>query len=360
MRFGLVAVVLSLVMAGGGIASASTSGTLADSTGACPSGATAVSPSTTEALADGGHSYHYDLNGTSSTLRVPPSSLSLVSASATQLSYYNLPPRPDATSGSSALGYSLTDWLNFINKITWPSNMCSWDGLRSAAATSQPVGQPSPGSSAGNRTFLNWSGIVNNSNTYDQAQGTITEPSTSTYPCNQPSSAAYWVGMGGYYSGNLVQDGSISLPNGDYLWYEYLGAGGTINLTTVPGAVNPGDKIYMKIVQGGATTGFTVSDMTTGTFLGMNSNVPADYDGSSAEHIAERITENGNLTDLQRWNPGSVVWTSSNSHIAYGNDIFLNGPYDSVNMVDNGGSLLASMGAPIQADSIKDTWVRCN
>lgn len=306
----------------------------------CPAGAEVIKAESVQVQPDGSRVVGYA--GGTTIVRQPPAGFDPRRATAAQLRAFQLPARPAAGSATAR------SWTDFAARLRpdRAEHMCRFPHVTSRPAS--PVGAPGGGY---------WAGKINTSHTYDAAQGDIVEPSTATTPCTRQNDVVNWVGLGGYGSSKLVQAGTWSAGNGgDYVWHESLPSEPSL---ITQGTVSAGDRIHMRVSYAYPYFSWSFADYTTGQSWSGTAYKPNDYYGGTAEHITERPLYSGVPAQLRRFNPGAVVWTSSNSHITGGSYILLNGPYISVDMIDGNGQLLARSEAPLAADSFKDTWVRC-
>ena len=146
----------------------------------------------------------------------------------------------------------------------------------------------------------NWSGYAATAgtSTFNDVTGTWKIP-TATCTIGQESSAAVWVGLGGYAPNSqyLEQTGSSSdcTANGKpsyYIWYELVEPTPTNASVTVKLKVNPGDTVTSSVVATTGTILVQVKDRTRKTSF--TKKLPmATPDLSSAEWIVEAPSECG-------------------------------------------------------------------
>ncbi len=142
----------------------------------------------------------------------------------------------------------------------------------------------------------NWSGYAAISTdpavptAFTDATATWQEPK-STCTANRRSSAAFWVGLGGYdpSATSLEQlgtaadcDGSTRAPV-DYAWWELVPAPSV----RIPLKIRPGDTITAAVLVHGQTIVFSLKDVTHGTRFSKVVNATQALDTTSAEWIAE-------------------------------------------------------------------------
>lgn len=141
-------------------------------------------------LPDGGTEYDYIVAGHLLAYRIPPATLSLAQASANQLAYYGLPPRPTDPA-------RLQDWTVMMSKVHLV--------IPPVALARMPIGFTTTYG-----TSQNWAGYVTTSasrTTYTVAEGKWNVLDISgNQPCTN-NAVATWVGLGGDYTGDLAQTG---------------------------------------------------------------------------------------------------------------------------------------------------------
>jgi hypothetical protein len=142
---------------------------------------------------------------------------------------------------------------------------------------------------------LNWAGYaVTPGSGITAVTGTFTVPTAGEVP---PGFSASWAGIGGYSTSDLIQAGvsENSAVTGEVLggqynaWYEILPASET-EISGCSGdvpscAVNPGDKITVKISNAGGDT-WDISLTDAGNWS-WSTSLSYDSSGSSAEWIQE-------------------------------------------------------------------------
>ena len=191
----------------------------------------------------------------------------------------------------------------------------------------------------------NWSGYADDSsagNTYSQVTGNWTEPSVSC--TSQMSVAAFWVGIDGYSSDSVEQDGTIAECYGGtayyYTWWEMYPS----NVVQLAGvSVSPGDSISASVVTTGASDTLTVTDSTNPASSFSTTQSCSDCADSSAEWIAEAPTGSSGVSPL----PDFGTWTVTGATVTSGStsggiSAF---PDDDITMVDSSGNSQSLPGA---------------
>jgi len=192
--------------------------------------------------------------------------------------------------------------------------------LGGAVAVAAAVAAPT----AGIDVSSNWSGyavtgvgstatVASTSMSFSDVTGTWTQPAATCTP-GQSTSAAIWVGLGGYTVGSnsLEQTGTSADCNGAgkatyYAWYELVPAASV----TLKLKIFPGDKITSTVLINGTDVVVQVKNRTRHTFFSKHLQM-ATPDLSSAEWIAEAPSEctvTGFCRTVPLTNFGSVTFS---------------------------------------------------
>ena len=131
----------------------------------------------------------------------------------------------------------------------------------------------------------NWSGYADLGKPFTKVSGTWTEP---TGTCGSGTSlAAFWVGIDGFSSDSVEQDGTIIECDGGtafyFDWWELF----PTNAVQVVNSVNPGDTITSSVSRSGTNYTLTVTDSTTPSDSFTTTQSCTSCVNSSAEWIAE-------------------------------------------------------------------------
>jgi peptidase A4-like protein len=139
----------------------------------------------------------------------------------------------------------------------------------------------------------------------------------STCTVNRLSSAAFWVGLGGYdsSSSSLEQlgtgadcDGNSRVPT-YYAWWELVPAASV----KIPLKINAGDTISAAVLVTGQTIRFSLKDLTRGTRFSKVMTPAQELDTASAEWIAEAPSDcssSGRCRPVPLTNFGRVTFSS--------------------------------------------------
>jgi len=292
-----------------------------------------------------------------------------------ELASLGYPVRPDAVQEPEA-------YATWLRMVTTPTTMVQSHTVAQAGRTHAPA-PPSPikpGNLPQSTSFLNWSGFAVYQDgrvldpvplkPYVVVSGEWVVPSVTGEP-NVQDDSAFWVGMDGFNTGDVLQDGteqqafSINIIGVQfsitsyYGWAEFfpLYEQRITNFTVRPGdhmlgVVWMADSAGTPSVSG--TTGICyLQNLTTGigTFSYIAPPPGTVFTGSTAEWIMERPTVNGAFTDLSDYSAASMF--NAYATRTDGTTVNASGNTNSVNiaMVDNGWKPMSEV-APIS-----DTWM---
>jgi hypothetical protein len=200
----------------------------------------------------------------------------------------------------------------------------------------------------------NWSGYADTGSGFNHVSGSWTEPGAS---CTSATSlAAFWVGIDGYSSGTVEQDGTlIECYEGaayQYSWWEMYP---TNDIQVVGESVAAGDSISASVVRSGDSYTLQVTDSTNPANSFSTTQSCSDCANSSAEWIAEAPSGSSGVYPLSDFG----TWTLSSAAVANGGATQVISSYsdDEITMVDNSGNVEAQPGPLNSAgNSFSDTW----
>ncbi|MGH3167758.1 MAG: G1 family glutamic endopeptidase [Trebonia sp.] len=188
----------------------------------------------------------------------------------------------------------------------------------------------------------NWSGYADTGSSFSKVSASWTEPAGS---CGLGESlAAFWVGIDGYNSSSVEQDGTmIECYLGTeymYTWWEMYP---TNSVQTVGSTVAAGDKITASVVRTGTSYALKVTDSTHPADSFSTTQSCSSCTNASAEWIAEAPSGTFGvypLTDFGTWNAtgASVTKGSTAGTIS-------SFPDDEITMADDLGLTQAQPGA---------------
>lgn len=272
---------------------------------------------------------------------------------ASDLAMRGYPARPDQAQTPKAYD----TWLRAVTK---PSKFVPAVQTARAGVTHKrdPI-------TAGTATSSNWSGyeLRGPAGSYVAVQGNWNVPTVS-YEANQHVYSAYWVGLDGDGTSDLVQAGTEQeITNINFLffnftftsyyaWTEFLPQQPTEQVVS-NFTVNPGDEMSVSVSMGGnfilpylsGPDGiFLIENVTRGEYTAISTpRGSTTVGGSEAEWIMERPTVGGSLPDLANyhlafmWNASALSaktynWVNYNSAaneaiFMYNNNDLLSGVY---------------------------------
>jgi Peptidase A4 family len=199
----------------------------------------------------------------------------------------------------------------------------------------------------------NWSGYADTGTTFSTATGNWTEPSVS---CSggRTSYAAFWVGIDGFTSGSVEQDGTLAECSGGrafyFSWWEMYP---TNAIQVVGSSVQPGDGISASVVRSGTSYTLKVTDSTHSANSFTTTQSCSSCANSSAEWIAEAPSGSGGVLPLANFHS----WTLSGATVNSG--VIASFADDEITMVDSSGRVKAQPGSLNgSGNGFSVTWVR--
>ena len=210
----------------------------------------------------------------------------------------------------------------------------------------------------------NWSGYADLNQTYDAVRASWTVPTVS---CSSRSSSysAEWIGIDGYSSNTVEQDGSeadcISGSPSYDAWYEMYGdnavnSGYEVELSPSSYPVSHGDAMSASVSVSGSIWTLSISDSTRG----WNFSTQINYSGaaaSSAEWIVERpeiCSFSCQLAALADF--GTVNFTGADASVGSNSSTISGNPDTGLEMVSGSTPLATPGNLDAAGDSFTDTW----
>ncbi|WP_154674041.1 hypothetical protein [Nakamurella lactea] len=282
---------------------------------------------------------------------IPPDGFDPLRADDTELLNFGISPRPTDQS-------MLADWTETMGrfKAAPPISMCESQKSHSVHLS-------------------NWAGVaVTGVSDYRRVAGSARIPHITRTSCGSGSPGeSRWVGIGGYGTSRLIQNGASSYSNGTYQvmqgWWEMLNSGyDTHEMDLVNNPYNEGDLVRFDTYYNSATnkaifnwTSSATGEVATVTFTSIDGHTADQfYDGRAAEWIDERPT--GWLGQLY-WleNFGTAGWGSNRVYRAGQPATYLTAhPYDIIDMYSSH-ELAGVAGAKVAANGdFSDKWLACN
>ena len=255
----------------------------------CPADSVKLTPSFADRTAHGADVYHYVMkSGPGFNSYVPPAGFNPLTAGNPVLSEMNMPARP-------AKGSALTAWKKSMSgyRGTKQPELCEAKTLFSAPAGKHTLPSKGTGAKAAHAGNDHWSGYVDPKGGGYTAVGADWYQTTASNSGN--SAEVTWVGIGGWNSGDLLQDGTTSPGGNNYphAWWEYLG-GKTVDIQTADMTYS-GDTIEAQVYYSTASSGtaqYWVHDDGITVLNERETNINQDYDPSTVEFINERPVPN--------------------------------------------------------------------
>lgn len=190
----------------------------------------------------------------------------------------------------------------------------------------------------------NWSGYADTGSNFSQAAGSWSEPHAS---CSRGTSyAAFWVGIDGYSSNSVEQDGTLiecfQRTAFQYSWWEMYP---TNDIQVVGQSVAAGDSISASVLRSGNTYTLSVTDSTHSANSFTTMQTCSGCANSSAEWIAEApcCTSSGGILPLANFG----TWTDSGATVTEGSTSGVISSFtdDEITMIDNSGLVKAQPGS---------------
>jgi hypothetical protein len=190
----------------------------------------------------------------------------------------------------------------------------------------------------------NWSGYADTGSNFSSVTGSWREPSVS---CSRSTTyAAFWVGIDGYSSDSVEQDGTFIECYGgtayQYSWWEMYP---TNDIQTVGDTVAAGDSISASVVRSGDNYTLNVTDSTHTANSFTTTQSCSGCANSSAEWIAEApcCTNSGGILPLANFG----TWSESGATVTEGSTSGVISSFtdDEITMIDNSDRVKAQPGA---------------
>jgi hypothetical protein len=204
----------------------------------------------------------------------------------------------------------------------------------------------------------NWSGYADTGSPFSQVAGHWTEPTAS---CTGTTAlAAFWVGIDGFSSGSVEQDGTLIECYGghayQYSWWEMYP---TNAIQVVGSSVAAGDSITASVVRSGTSYVLKVTDSTHSANSFSTTQGCSSCANSSAEWIAEAPSGSAGIYPLAHFS----TWTDSSSTVTKGSTSGVISSFtdDEITMVNSSGAIKAQPGSlNSSGNGFSVTWVRAS
>jgi hypothetical protein len=191
----------------------------------------------------------------------------------------------------------------------------------------------------------NWSGYADTSETFSSVTGSWTEPSAS---CTSATSlAAFWVGIDGYSSDSVEQDGTLIECYRDTAY----------DIQVVGETLSAGDTISASVVRSGTRYTLKVTDSTHTANSFSTTQTCSGCANSSAEWIAEAPSGSSGvepLSDFHSW-----TLTGATASTTAGSGVISTFPDDEITMTNSSSQVKAQPGAlNSSGNGFSVTWDR--
>jgi len=189
----------------------------------------------------------------------------------------------------------------------------------------------------------NWSGYADTGTGFSTVTGSWTQP-TATCSGRTESLAAFWVGIDGYSSDSVEQDGTlVECYRGTAYYYTWWEMYPTNDIQVVGETLKPGDAISASVVRSGTSYTLKVTDSTHTADSFTTTQTCSSCANSSAEWIAEAPSGSSGVYPLSDFG----TWTESGATVTEGSTSGVISSFtdDEITMVDSSGLTKALPGA---------------
>ena len=202
----------------------------------------------------------------------------------------------------------------------------------------------------------NWSGYADTGSGFSTVSGKWKEPSAT---CTSTTSlAAFWVGIDGFNSTTVEQDGTLIECNGGiasyFSWWEMYP---TNAIQVVGSTVAPGDSISASVVRSGTTYTLKLTDSTHPANSFSTIQTCSSCKNTSAEWIAEAPSDSAGILPLAHF----ASWGESGATVTEGTTkgVISSFTDDEITMVDSAGQVKAQPGAlNVSGNGFSVAWKR--
>jgi len=189
----------------------------------------------------------------------------------------------------------------------------------------------------------NWSGYADTGSGFSAVTGSWTEP-TATCSGRTESLAAFWVGIDGYSSDSVEQDGTlVECYRGTAYYYTWWEMYPTNDIQVVGTTLRAGDAISASVVRSGSSYTLKVTDSTHTANSFTTTQTCSSCANSSAEWIAEAPSSSSGVEPLSDFHS----WTESGATVTEGttSGVISSFTDDEITMTDSSGLTKALPGA---------------
>jgi len=185
----------------------------------------------------------------------------------------------------------------------------------------------------------NWSGYADTGSSFSKVTATWTEP-TPSCSSRTTSLAAFWVGIDGYSSSSVEQDGTLiecyRRTTYQYTWWEMYP---TNAIQVVGSTLAAGDSITASVVRSGTSYTLAVTDSQHPADSFSKTETCSSCANTSAEWIAEAPSSSSGVEPLAQFS----TWTESGATVTQGttSGVISSFTDDEITMVDSSGATKA-------------------
>jgi hypothetical protein len=208
-------------------------------------------------------------------------------------------------------------------------------------------------------TSTNWAGYADTGSSFSKVSASWTEPS-ATCSSGAEQLAAFWVGIDGYSSSSVEQDGTLiecyRSQLFQYTWWEMYP---TNAIQVVGQTLAAGDAITSTVTRSGTSYTLTVTDSTHTADSFTKTETCSSCANTSAEWIAEAPSSSTSVYPLANF--GS--WTASNASVTEGSTSGTISSFtdDQITMTDSSSRTKALPGSlNSSGNSFPVTWERAS
>ena len=188
----------------------------------------------------------------------------------------------------------------------------------------------------------NWSGYADTGSGFSTVTGSWTEPSVSC--TSQTSLAAFWVGIDGYSSSSVEQDGTLAeCYRGTAYYYTWWEMYPTNAMQIVGQTLRAADSITASVVRSGTSYTLKVTDSTRSADSFSTTQSCSGCANSSAEWIAEAPSGGSGVYPLSDFHS----WTESGATVKEGSTSGVISSFtdDELTMINSSGAVKALPGS---------------
>jgi hypothetical protein len=208
-------------------------------------------------------------------------------------------------------------------------------------------------------TSTNWAGYADTGSSFSKVSASWTEPS-ATCSGSSEQLAAFWVGIDGYSSSSVEQDGTIiECDRGQLFQFTWWEMYPTNAIQVVGETLAAGDAITSTVTRSGTSYTLTVTDSTHTANSFTKTETCSNCANTSAEWIAEAPSSGSSIVPLANF--GS--WTASNASVTEGSTSGTISSFtdDQLTMIDSSNRTKALPGALSSGgNSFSVTWERAS